>query len=267
MESDPSEGLSGVSEPAVIELAAGRPTLSVQTTNRLLRRQGLAPLLARALTLETVATTVSLSEEEERALLRVVLEQERIESEQGLESWLEQRRWTFDDLRASATLPERLERYCHSRYGDEAEIRFLDRKLDLDLVTYSLLRVSDSDQAEELYFRLREDEARFEELVESYSEGDEKATHGLIGPIAVTAAHPDLATRLRIGTPGQLWPPFAIGSVWLIVRLENRFPAELDEPTRRRMEAELFELWVNEQVEQLMNGEAITPPSSPVNES
>lgn len=255
--------LSGVEPEPVIALSSGRPLLSVERTNRLLRRHGVARYLAEALVHEAVASTVILTDAEIHPLIRAAVEHEGVDGKEGLVTWLDNRRWSFDDLVASASLDERLRRWRHWRFGSEVEIRFLERKLDLDRVVYSLLRVSQLDLAHELYLQLAEDGADFSTLVEGFSEGSEKASRGLIGPVALTTGHPELTRRLRSGRPGQLWSPFNVGGMWAIVRLEQRFPAQLDEAMRNRMEQELFDLWVAEMVEQLLEGRTLPPIHGP----
>jgi parvulin-like peptidyl-prolyl isomerase len=257
------ELLSGVPIEVRIALAAGRPVLSVEHTNRLLQRHGLARALAEAVVHESVAATVSLTAEEEHPLIRAALEPEGVDGEEALVGWLERRGWSFDDLRACATLQERLRRWRDWRFGSEAEIRFLERKPDLDRVAYSLLRVSDAELAQELYFRLHDDGADFAALVEAFSEGSETATRGLIGPVAVSAGYPELSRRLRVGAVGQIWPPFELAGFWLLIRLERRLPVQLDPPMASRMVEELFDLWVQERVERLLEGEELPPVSQP----
>lgn len=257
------EPLSGVRAEARIALAAEHPVLSVEQTNRLLQRHGLNQALAVALVHDSVADTIPLTPEEEHPLIRAALEPEGIDGDPALVRWLEHRRWSFEDLRAWATLDERLRRWRTWRFGGEAEIRFLERKPDLDQVTYSLLRVSDGDLAQELYFRLKEDGADFGSLVQAFSEGSEKASRGLIGPVAVSAGHPELARRLRAGRPGQLWPPFAVGNTWLVIRLEEQWPVQLDEAMCSRMVRELFDVWVNDRVTRLLEGEELPPVPQP----
>lgn len=257
------EQLSGVPLEARIALAAGRPLLTVEHTNRLLQRHGLARLLAEAVVHESVAATVPLTAEEEHPLIRAALEPEGVEGEEALVAWLESRGWSFDDLRACVTLQEKLRRWREWRFSGEAEIRFLERKSDLDRVTYSLLRVSDADLAQELHFRLRDDGADFAALVEAFSEGSEKATRGLIGPVAVSAGHPELVRRLRVGTPGQIWPPFHLADSWLLIRLEQRLPVQLDPSMVSRMVIELFDLWVKERVDRLLEGAELPPVPQP----
>jgi phage head maturation protease len=45
--------------------------------------------------------------------------------------------------------------------------------------------------------------------------------------------------------------------VWLVMRLEQVFPAELDEAMAERMMAESFDRWFNERVRMLMAGETL----------
>ena len=255
--------LSGVAPERAIALAPGKPLLSVEETNRLILRHGLNRELARSQVQDAVAAVVSLPPEEEEALASALMASEGVSSLAEREAWLGSRGWSPADLRAIASLAERLRRWSTWRFDEEVEIRFLDRKDDLDRVVYSLLRVKERALAEELYLRVREEGANFRSLAEQFSEGAETETGGLIGPIAITAAHPELASRLRVGREGQIWPTFAIGDVWLVVRLERLLPAQLDAPTRAQMLHELFERWLVEQVEVLLQGGELDPVPVP----
>ena len=82
-------------------------------------------------------------------------------------------------------------------------------------------------------------------------EGPEKNTKGIVGPVPITNAHPALAERLRTSTPGKLLEPFQIGEWWLVVRLESYTPASFDEKTAHQMSKELFDRWVNEEVDKM----------------
>ncbi|MCP9839607.1 peptidylprolyl isomerase [Synechococcus sp. J7-Johnson] len=251
--------LSGVVPPAVIAIASNRPLLSVEETNRLLRQQGVALALAQGVVLDRVASMITMHEDEEISLMRAYLEAEGINNDEALSGWLETKGWSLDDLRYFATKAERVRRYSQDCYAKQAEIRFLERKLDLDQVTYSLLRVSDRELAEELHCQLLEEEADFPSLVAAHSKGQERATRGLIGPIALTTGHKALVERLRVSRPKQLWPPFEVAGWWLLVRLEERFPAQLDDAMRAAMVDELFQVWFKEQVSLLMAGEELMP--------
>ena len=256
------EPLSGVPEQAVVELGAHYPWLTLSELNRLVRQQGLAPRLARAWVIDELVRSIPLEPERERQLIRAWVEGQDVHSEEELDRWLERQRLLRRDLPILATQKERLARFCQHRWGEDVEVQFLRRKGDLDQAVYSLLRVSDQTLAEELHHRLRDDGADFGALAQQYAEGRERLSRGLIGPLPITAAHPEISSRLRVGQPGQLWPPFAVDRFWVLLRLEEHLPARLNDETRSRMMDELFEAWLQSRVEMLLAGESL--PALPI---
>jgi parvulin-like peptidyl-prolyl isomerase len=253
------EPLSGLPEKPEIEIAAGRPWLSVNELNRLIRQQGLSLAVAQAWVLDELVQAIALPSEEEKPLIRAFLEREGVKDDAGVAAWLERKRLSFDDLRILATNQRRLQLFREQRWGEEAEVHFLARKPELDQVVYSLLRLADEGTACEMHHRIQEGEADFADLAPHHSSGQERHTRGLIGPVPLAAAHPALLSRLRIGRPGKLWTPFQIGDTWLVVRFEQLLPAQLNESTRARMLEELFQQWFSERVQSLMAGEPLPP--------
>jgi hypothetical protein len=253
------EPLSGVPEEPVVELGAGRPWLTLSEINRLVRQQGLAPALARAWLLDELVRAIPLDPEREQQLIRAWVEAQGVHSEEELDAWLAQQQLRRGDLRLLATQAERLERFRQHRWGPDVEVEFLRRKPQLDQAVYSLLRVSDQALAEELHQRIAEGETDFSTLASRHAEGRERHSRGLIGPLPLAQAHPEIAGRLRVGQPGQLWPPFAVEGVWVLLRLEEQLPARLNTQTRSRMMGELFETWLQERVQWLLAGEPVPP--------
>ncbi|QPN65822.1 peptidylprolyl isomerase [Synechococcus sp. CBW1006] len=257
------EPLSGLPEPAVVELAPGRPFLSLSETNRLLRRQGLGPSLARAWVLEELVEAIPLAPDQEKALIRTYLEARQVSNEEALQQWLEQHQLSLADLSFLATREHRLQVFRQRRWGEEVETRFLQRKLELDQVVYSLLRVQSRELAEELHHRLLAGEAEFASLAAEFSTGSERHSGGRLGPLPLAAGHASLVRRLRVGRPGQVWPPFQAGAVWVVLRLDELQPARLNDDLRSRIIGELFEEWLQDRVRQLLAGEPL-PPLAPL---
>jgi parvulin-like peptidyl-prolyl isomerase len=257
------EPLSGLPEQPLVELG-GRPWLTRSEINGLLRRQPeLATSLGRAWLLDQLLEAIPLLPEREQQLQQAWLRQQGFTGDPGdpaaLQGWLQQQQLTAADLLQRATAAERLERFRQHRWGSEVEVHFLRRKPRLDQVVYSLLRVGDRALAEELHQRLCEGEADFASLAAHYAEGPERHSRGLIGPMPLTTAHAEISGRLRVGRPGQLWPPFAVGEVWVLLRLEQQLPARLNSETSSRMMEELFEGWMEERVGLLLAGEPLPP--------
>jgi parvulin-like peptidyl-prolyl isomerase len=255
--------LSGVAVAPAIALCPGEPRLSVDATNRLLLRHGLNRALARAMVHDAVAAVMPLRPEEELPLIAAKVQALGLRSEAELAPWLAEQRWSRDDLRAMATLAERLRRWSHWRFEHEVEIRYLDRKADLDRVVYALLQVAERELAEELHQRLRRGEMSFAAAVEQFSLGTERDTQGLLGPVAVSATPAEIGSRLRVSCEGQLWAPFALAERWIVLRLERHRPAQLDQATRDQLLHELFAAWVDSQVEGLLQGEPLAAVPRP----
>ena len=135
------------------------------------------------------------------------------------------------------------------QFAAKAEARFLDRKHELDQVVYSLLRLESNFLARELYLQIESGESNFADLAKRYAEGPERNTNGIVGPVSLTQAHPDLVEKLRVSKPGVLLEPFKISNWWLVVRLERFSPATFTDDVSDRMCREMFDAWVSEQTD------------------
>lgn len=253
------EPLSGLPEPAVVELPPGRPWMALSELNRLIRQQGQARPLARAWVLDQLVHAIPLPIEEEKALMAAFLERRGITDDEHVPGWLQERGLVFDDLRILATQKQRLQSLVRCRWADEVEVRFLQRKPELDQVVYSLLRVDSEELAAELHHQIAEGETDFDDLAPLHSEGPERHCRGQIGPLSLTAGHESLVSRLRRAQPGQLFEPFQAGESWVVLRLEQFLPAELNETTRERMMGELFEEWLEQRARLLLEGQPLPP--------
>ena len=230
-----------------------------------LRRHNLLQLLVQR---RVVAEAVAQQTLDAEACLKA---REQFCSQNGLqdagavEAFLTTNGLSDDDLSWQIELPLRIFAHCNEHYRHKAEAQFLARKNQLDRVVYSLLRVKDGFLARELYLRLDAGEANFADLAAEFSEGAEKQTNGIVGPVPLTQAHPALAERLRTSPAGLLIQPFQLSEWWLVARLESYTPASFDEPTAQQMAGELFDQRVREEtsrrVGMLSASGAVTAPA------
>jgi parvulin-like peptidyl-prolyl isomerase len=222
-------------------------------------------LLRAWLERELVASVVA-SEPIDAAILQQLMEQfckrHNINGAELLGQWLSEQGLSLPDLHWQLGLPLRVRAHSLQAYGPKAELRFLERKSELDQVVYSLLRVREAGLARELYLRIQHGEASFADLAARYAEGPEQATHGIVGPVPLTQAHPALAERLRTHEVGALIPPFPLEQWWLVVRPERYLPACFDEAMQEQMCRELFEQWVQEEVALKLRRIGSTPAAS-----
>jgi parvulin-like peptidyl-prolyl isomerase len=104
-----------------------------------------------------------------------------------------------------------------------------------------MMRLERLGLAEELYLRLLDDGASFGNLAETHALGDERHTRGIVGPMPLEQPHPRIRQALARLAPGELHPPFQVDTAVLVLRLERRLPARLEEPMRQQLLRELLE--------------------------
>ncbi len=228
-----------------------------------MRQQGLLRAVAQASVTDEVVQSIELNPETIEELVEHYFAQHKVNTPQQRQSFLSRKGLNDADLLYLATKKHRLDLFKQHMFDPEVEIRFLERKLDLDQVIYSLIRVEQEHVAEELYQRILEGEDDFADLAERFSTGQERHTKGRIGPVALTQAHEEVSKRLRVSRAGQLHPPFHLVNIWVILRLEQWFPAELNQETRETLRNELFNDWFQQRVQRLLSGEELPPLSSP----
>ena len=114
-------------------------------------------------------------------------------------------------------------------------------------MVYSLIRLRDGFKAREYFLRIQENEMNFSEVATKFSEGDERFTKGIVGPVAVGSAHPKLANVLKASQPGELKQPFKIDNLFIIVKLESMQEATLDDEMRVTLCREILEEWIDEE--------------------
>jgi glycosyltransferase involved in cell wall biosynthesis/parvulin-like peptidyl-prolyl isomerase len=225
-------------------------TVSTQDLIPLLNQYQLLPKLEQELLIDDAIAPFTCTEEEQAKCCQDFYKQHQLTSQAKLQTWLQQQGITEKQFLDLATRKLRIEKFKQATWGNKLESYFLQQKQQFDQVIYSLIRTQDAAVAQELYFRLQEGEQSFAEIARQYSQGAEAKTGGLMGPVALNIPHPKLARILTLSQPGQLLPPTRIGEWWLIVRVEEFLPAQLDETMRQRLLDEFFSSWLNEQLQQ-----------------
>ena len=186
--------------------------------------------------------------EQLKEMLEQWCQQQRIDSPQALEHWQKQHGLSSEQWQQLVTRRSRWLQWCEQNLEAKLNSHYLERKSQLDQVTYSLLRVKDQQLANELHLRIKEKEASFEEIASEYSEGPERQQGGRLGPVPLSQPHPMLAKLLQVSATGQLWPPKQLESWWIVVRLEELHCTELNEALKQRLFFELGERHLEEQL-------------------
>jgi parvulin-like peptidyl-prolyl isomerase len=233
-----------------VVLKIGEREIKDQELYPLLAKYRLLPQLAKDLILEQAIAEIDCSPEEMAATRQQLYQQLQITNEAQFKAWLEQNGMTAEQFDQLAVRELKIEKFKEEKWKDQLNNYFHQCKKQLDKVVYSLIRTKDAGIAQELYFRIQEEEEDFAVLARQYSEGAEAQTGGLVGPVELKVPHPQIAQMLFNSQPGQLSSPTRIGEWWIVLRLEKYISAQLDDVTRKRLLNDLFQGWLMGQIQQ-----------------
>ena len=227
--------------------------IKVDETPILLKELDLIPLFLRRFLEKKYTKEISPSKQQQINYYQKFLSKEKITDKNSLNNWLMLNDISESDLELKIYNSLKLEQFKEKSFNTKVEKLFLDRKADLDSVTYSLIRAKSREKIVELNLRLKEGEATFPDLSSEFSEGLENVLHGLIGPMELGTVNPFIAERLKASKPGQLWPPFECEGWWVLLRHERLIPASLNNNMRIRLINEMYELWITNKIKKALN--------------
>ena len=171
--------------------------------------------------------------------------QNNIADEKNLVAYLTLKGLTLEDHKKNLENSEKIKYIALQEFSKNAETEFINSKNLLDQYTYSLITVKDSDLAYELYLQIDSKESEFSALAKKYSSEGNTNKMGIIGPQSLGKVHPVLKEKLLTAKKGELLNPFKIDRWWVIVRLEEKIEAKLDDFVRQKITLSLFDKWVN----------------------
>ena len=218
--------------------------LNKEITEILIKNELLDPLIKKEILNEELSK-ISLTETEKKDIKTMIYEKENIKDDLQFNNWLKKNNTNADDFFMEISKPIRLNKYCLNEFSSQTEARFLAKKDMLGIVNYSLIRVKDFFQAQELYLRLKEEPLSFGSLAKEYSLGPEKDTQGLVGPASFKQGHPILLRELRTARIDEIIQPLKIEDYWVILRVQSRMEAKLDDKMQLIMAKELFDEYLS----------------------
>jgi PPIC-type PPIASE domain len=216
----------------------------------LLQRHWLLPQLQKELIIDAALATVECSPEEIFSAYKAFYHQYQITSDDDRAEWLKRNHCSLIQFEDLVLRTVKLDRFKQVTFDRQVDSHFLQRKSQLDRVIYSILQVNNFHLAQELFFRIQDGEATFAELAPQYSSGQETQTGGLIGPQELSLPHPILVQKLLSMRSGQLAGPIQIVDCFVVIRLEQYLPAQLDTAMRQRLADELYQQWLQSQLNQ-----------------
>ena len=217
----------------------------------LLASYQMMPKLLRERVIDRAIASIECTSEEIERAYQKFYQINRINSDKELQVWLQRHSMTVTQLELTVIRPLKIKKFKQQTWGNQLESYFWQRKSDLDLAIYSIIKVKDEGLAQELFLRILDKEQTFSEVAKQYSVGIEAYTGGMMTPANIGRLPRYLNQILKSLKPGQIYRPIALDNCFAIVRLEQIIPAKLNPPTAQSLLNELFEAWVQKQLKTL----------------
>jgi len=231
-----------------ISFKIGQKNIKCQDLISLLCEYQLFSSLAKEVIISQAIADLEYSEKEKELATNQFFLQHQLKNSKAVELYCQQNWLSSEQLDNRIKQIFLLEKFKVITWSKDLNTEFLQQKDRLDRAIYSLIRTKDSGIAQELYFRLIENEATFSELATRYSIGPEANTGGLVGPIELGTIHPTLAKVIASSKPGIVQTPLSLEDWFVIVRLEKFIPAQLNKATEKRLLDRLFENWLKQEL-------------------
>ncbi len=217
-----------------------------------IRKGNLLRAYLKELVINKITEQISIDSNQFEEAKNIFFKEKKLFDNNRLNQFLLYKGINEEDLEYQISLPLKLEILSNQVNQSRIENHFLKRKDELDLYKYNVIRIDDSDLAHEIYFQLEGKESNFRKLSNQYSLDKEVFPEGVVGPKSLVGAHPQIKEKLRNYDIGNLIKPFQIDKWWLIIKLLDRKQAKLDKKTCKIMALELFDIFVQDKVSELI---------------
>lgn len=204
---------------------------------------------------------------EREELLIQFKSQMKLSSEDAFEKFLSKQNITQDRLIDGLSMSRQVQKLKEVTIPDESiKQAFLKQKAASDQVTFSLIRVDSKNTAEQIYTKLKNNDAPFSELAKEFSNGEEASKGGVIGPRPLLSLNPELRQQLVKLKPDEFSAPFSLDEKqWMLVQLNRVASRKLTHEAATQLREQLFNQWVDRQL--AMGGLRLTRSENADNQS
>lgn len=217
-----------------------------------LAKYGMLSLFIKNQILDREMKKISLSEIEITEAKNLYKKSHKLESDEDFEHHKQIRFYTDESIRYNIELPFKQYKFCQEMFGESLYTNYLKYKSFFDIVTYSIIRVDSESKSKEIYLQLKDDKRVFSELVNKYSQGPERKSQGIIGPIRLNQGHPLLQKQIIQNKDLCFSQPFKIDSKWIIIKVENFIESKLDDFVEKEIYKIELENFLKEEIKKYL---------------
>ncbi len=206
-----------------------------------LEKSNLLENIVKELIISQLIENIQINEEESNEILDNFIEKKGLKNENKFKEFLLQNNLSKNILHSKLIRSSKINKFFLKKFKSAAKQFFIQNKDSYNKVTYSLIRNSNAQLAKELYFQIDGKEANIYDLASKYSEGDEKFSKGVVGPVPISQSHKLIRQKIINSSEGELFEPFKIENWWIVLKLEKIFQTAFSDQIEFNICRDLFE--------------------------
>lgn len=173
----------------------------------------------------------------------------QLENASDTYAWLAAQRVTPELWEAGIRDRLLAERLAHNLFEPEIEAYFVEHRLEFEQVTLYQIIVPYDTLAQELFYRIEENEISFYEAAHLYDvDSARRLTCGYEGQYHRWALSPQVAAAVFSRNPGELIGPVKLDQGYALFFVEARSPAELTADVRKLILDRRFNAWLEREL-------------------
>ena len=222
-------------------LIDGKEINPAEIVNILRKKRKLTEIISEYL-LDKILEEVKLSQEDRAKLLEDFKIENDLINRDSYNEFLDKQYLNEELLLDILERPSKVATYREDRWGPRAQSMYLSKKENYDLIKYNRLQSDNPDVMQEVYFRLKDGEETWENMIKQFKSIDPK-NNGIIGPIPLKNVEKELVKSMKESGVNKITRPINIGSSYIIVMLDSMQTKKFDERLREKILKDKFEEW------------------------
>lgn len=175
----------------------------------------------------------------------------KLNSAEETKVWLQKNGLSLDDFEELIYNNVISGKLAHHLFADKVEPFFVEHQLDYAGVVMYEVVLDDEDLAMELFYAVQEGEMSFYEVAHQYIQDTElRRKGGYRGIVQRKELKPEISAAVFAAKPPQVLKPIVTSKGVHLILVEEIIEPELDNKLHYQILSDLFEEWLNQQIEQ-----------------
>ena len=218
----------------------------------IIRSANLIKLIAREKILNDLVREIKINQDQYNRAISVYKINNGIDSDIGYTKHAEDMGLSKELIEERILRKVKIDIFKEEKWGARVNSMYLQKKDEYDLITYKCLVSDDGNVMKEVYFRIKDGEETWENMIKQFKGGRKDSRSGVIGPIEAGKMEKGLMDALKKAGKGNIIGPIQMKSGIAVVELVEIKPKTIDKKLIVDIINREYESWLEQETEQII---------------